>query len=293
MKILSGSQLANSIVEELKKQVLALAVSPNLAVIVVGSNPVIDQYVARKSKTAQSIGAKVKVYKFPQKTTDQKIISKIDELNNNSKIDGIIVQLPVPKFLNLSKIVWSIKPSKDVDGFQMREFRPPAPLGILDLLSHYKITIFKKKITLVGFGILVGKPLSVLLKKQGAIISICDSQTFDLREKVKSADIVISAVGKPNLITADMVSPASYIIDAGTSSEGGTVVGDVDFESIKNKVAGVSPVPGGIGPLTVANLLRNLVKAANKQNESKLQIPLDKLLGYKNGLLGPFIKKRK
>lgn len=268
MQILSGKIIAQKIIEQIKAE-LCLPIfkknPPRLAVILVGEDPASVLYVDKKVKQAEEIGVKIDVYRFSDLVKPAKVFELIERLNRSVKVHGIIVQLPLPRNFDRRKIIWAIDPQKDVDGFQMREFHPPAPQGIIELLSYYRIPIYNRKVTLVGYGILVGKPLSVLLKKRGADVTVCTSQTKNFEQSVRSAEIVICAAGKPKLITAGMVSKNQIVIDAGTSSEGGTTVGDVDFERVARKVKAISPVPGGVGPLTVAILFRNLVKAAKSQ----------------------------
>lgn len=292
MKLLNGQIIASEIIKKLTIELVQNPnIKPNLAVIMVGQEATSELYLTKKVMQAQAIGIKVEIFRFSETVTTNKIMTKINQLNLTDKVNGILVQLPLPAKINTQKIIWAIAPEKDVDGFQMRNFRPPAPLAVLDLLAHYKIPVLKKKITIVGYGMLVGRPLSVLLQKQGANITICTSATKDFVAKIKQADVVISAVGKANLITGEMVKPGQIIIDAGTASENGTTVGDVNFAEVAPIVEAISPVPGGVGPLTVAELLRNVYLATKNQLNSVSTKPKEtspKFLTDQE----PFIKKR-
>lgn len=295
MKLLSGKLIANIIEKEITRQIKKLGATPKpfLAVIVVGNHPATDLYVCKKQEKAKKMGIKVRIIRLSEKTSEKEIISKIEVLNSDSRVNGILVQLPLPKKINIQKIIWSVDSKKDVDGFQMKDFRPPAPLAILDILLHYKIPVYKRKVTLVGYGTLIGKPLSVLLTKQGANITICDENTKNLKAKILDADIVVSAVGKSNLITAEMVKEGQIIIDAGTTTDSGTFTGDVDFAGVSKKVSAITPVPGGIGPLTIMELFKNLLRATEKQINFAhiIEAPNKKNNLDQSADIGPFIKR--
>jgi methylenetetrahydrofolate dehydrogenase (NADP+)/methenyltetrahydrofolate cyclohydrolase len=276
MKLLGGKLLAQEMYKKLSQEIDLLKknkIKPVLAVILVGDDPSSRMYVARKTKQAKALGIAIDLHELPKTVTTQRILSTIDQLNYLPNVTGILVQLPLPHHIDTHKILWRIDRKKDVDGFQMRDFRPPAPMAIIDLLAHYNIPLLKKKVTIVGYGMLVGRPLTDLLRKQCPDITICDSSTQDLEEKVRQADIVISGVGKAGLITKEMVRPGQIVIDAGTSSESGLTKGDVAFDEVAPIVEAITPVPGGIGPLTIAELFKNVVKAAATELKSPVSLP--------------------
>lgn len=268
MQLLDGKVIAEELLAKLKKEVEGLRaqkIEPTAHIIVAGHDEVTQLYTHQKIKKADFVGIKFIINRLAEKTTTEKVIGLIEKLNQKKNVHGIIVQLPLPKELNTDKIIWAIAPHKDVDGFQMRNFRPPTPLGILELLAYYGLPIARKKVTIVGGGRLVGRPLSVIMHKRGAWVTMCDETTRNLKARVQSADIIVVAAGVPNLITADMVNDHQIVIDAGTTSENGVIKGDVVFDSVAPRVKAITPVPGGIGPLTVTELLKNIVKAAKEQ----------------------------
>lgn len=268
MKLLSGKLIAEKIYATLEKKVADLdtkGVKPKLAVIMVGSDPASELYVNKKSNKAKEVGIEIYVCRMPYTTNTKKAVDQILQFNSDPTIHGIIVQLPLPRYIDTGKVIWAIDPKKDVDGFQMRDFRPPTPLAILEILMHYSIPVLKSKITLVGYGTLVNKPLAMLLNKQGADITVCTEETPDRIAKIKRADIIVSAVGQAGIITQDMVREGQIVIDAGTSSEGGSTKGDVVFDEVAPIVSAITPVPGGVGPLTVVKLLENVIEAATRQ----------------------------
>lgn len=294
-QILFGKVVAEKIYKEIEKDLVFLnfkKTKPVLAIIVVGDDPLSKKYVNIKVAKAKELGVKTQINQYPSRISQETIIAKIDDLNSSSLVKGIVVQFPLPKQIDSSKVTWAIAPEKDVDGFQMRNFRPPAPMAVVDLLLHYKIPVLKKKIALIGYGVLVGKPLATLLSKQGASIYVYDQDNPISGYKIKQADVVISAVGIPNIITSDLVGPEQVIIDAGTSSDGKTIVGDVDFEGVRSLAKAVSPVPGGVGVITVAELFRNFVKAAKMQQDKENQSD-GQLNEASKSNSGPFIKRKR
>ncbi|TSC91699.1 MAG: methylenetetrahydrofolate dehydrogenase (NADP+) / methenyltetrahydrofolate cyclohydrolase [Candidatus Berkelbacteria bacterium Licking1014_85] len=259
MKLLNGKLLAGEILADLKAK-MAFGEKPAvLAVILVGDDSSSLIYIQKKQEAASFIGAEIKLIQLSAGTDTDTLLFQIDALNNDENITGILVQLPLPESIDRQKIIWAIKPEKDVDGFQINYFRPPAPVAILELLLHYRIPVLRKKIAIIGYGFLVGKPLSVLLKKQGAFVTIVEKGDRDFKSKIGEADIVVSATGVKHIITADLVNVNQTIIDASGV--------DVDFENIKHKVKYISPPTGGIGPMTVAILMRNLFFAAQKSSK--------------------------
>lgn len=293
MILLDGKLVAAEMLTTLKREVALLRdqkIEPLMHVIVVGSNPVIDLYVKHKSKTAKKIGVKVTVHKIVAPYTTQKVIALITRLNDQKNCHGIIVQLPLPDKIQTDKVIWAIAPEKDIDGFQMRLFRPPTPLAILDLLTYYHIPVLRKKVSIIGNGRLVGKPLSVLMQKRGAHVTVCTHTTRDFAQRVRNADIVISAAGVPGLVTTSMVHENQVIIDAGTSNESGTIKGDVAFDTVSQNVHAISPTPGGVGPVTVVELLKNVVTAARLYGvQTARSVPSTQQTNLPH--TGPFVKR--
>ncbi len=277
--LINGKFLASIIKEDLKLEIESLkkkGIMPSLAVILVGQNKASEKYVSFKEKTCQEIGIKSIVFKFSEDTEEEEITKLIDELNSNPSVNGILVQLPLPKHINQNNLLLKIDPFKDVDGFTpyclgkllMDEplFIPCTPKGILRMLDIYEIGIEGKKAVIVGRSIIVGKPLSLLLLKRNATVTICHSKTESLGEITRRADILCVAVGKPNFITEDMVKEGAVVIDIGINvSAYGKIIGDVDFERVKEKASFITPVPGGVGPMTIAMLMENTIFATKLQ----------------------------
>ncbi|NPA32171.1 MAG: bifunctional methylenetetrahydrofolate dehydrogenase/methenyltetrahydrofolate cyclohydrolase FolD [Aquificae bacterium] len=278
--ILDGREVSKRIREEIRKEV-SLYVSkglraPTLAVVLVGDDPASVVYVNNKRKASQSVGIRSLLYHLPKDTPQEKLLSLIDELNRNEEVDGILVQLPLPEHIDQKKVILRISPEKDVDGFhpenmgrlvaQMEDgFIPCTPLGIDLLLKHYRIDPKGKDVTIVGAGFIVGRPLSLLMLWRNATVSVCHIHTKDIKKFTLGADILISATGVPKLIKADMVKEGAVVIDVGISRLGDKIVGDVDFEEVKKKAGAITPVPGGVGPMTVSALLLNTLKAYKKR----------------------------
>ncbi len=277
--LINGKFLASIIKEDLKLEIESLkkkGIMPSLAVILVGQNKASEKYVSFKEKTCQEIGIKSIVFKFSEDTEEEEITKLIDELNSNPSVNGILVQLPLPKHIDQNNLLIKIDPFKDVDGFTpyclgkllMDEplFIPCTPKGILRMLDIYEIGIEGKKAVIVGRSIIVGKPLSLLLLKRNATVTICHSKTESLGEITRRADILCVAVGKPNFITEDMVKEGAVVIDIGINvSAYGKIIGDVDFERVKEKASLITPVPGGVGPMTIAMLMENTIFATKLQ----------------------------
>jgi len=291
--ILDGKKLANEIREDLKKEVEGYINEglrpPALAVVLVGNDPASEIYVKKKRETCDYIGIKSVFHHLPEETTEDELLDLICELNLDENIDGILVQLPLPKHIDTNKILVSILPEKDVDGFHPLNIGklttgigegivPCTPLGIWILLKHYGIDTFKKDVVVVGASNIVGKPMSLIfLKDEKSTITVCHKNTKDLKEKTKNADILVVAVGKPHLITEDMVKDGAVVIDVGINRlDNGKLVGDVDFENVKNKAYAITPVPGGVGPLTVISLMINTL-SAYREKFDKGKHPLAKL----------------
>jgi len=272
--ILDGRKIAGKIKKRLAVQVKRLKNKPAMAVVYAGSDPASLSYIMAKEKAAKEIGVDFLFYKFPARVSEKKVFSLISGLNQNEKVSGIIVQLPLPAHLPKKDILNAIALEKDVDVLsdKARElfssgksvFISPPAGAVLEFLKTAKRPLEKSTVVVVGRGMLVGEPVAMLLKQRVKRLIICDRKTKDLSIETKKADILISAVGKPNLIKKEMVKKEAVVIDAGTAKYKGKIVGDVDFEAVAPKVSYITPVPGGVGPVTVAMLLANAVKAAKK-----------------------------
>lgn len=282
-RILSGKEFAAKIKEEAAKEAAELkekfGVVPGLAVVIVGEDPASQVYVRNKDKACGEIGFYSVVERMSEETSEEELLAKIDELNNDEKIHGILVQLPLPARLASAekKILERISPLKDVDGFHpMNTGRlangeaslvPCTPAGCIKMLELANIPIAGEHAVVLGRSNIVGKPMSSLLLAKHATVTICHSKTKNLAEVTKKADILVAAVGKPNFVTADMVKEGATVIDVGINRVEGKLVGDVDFESVKAVAGAITPVPGGVGLLTIAMLLKNTVAAARSQLE--------------------------
>jgi len=274
MAILDGKTLAKKIRASIKKEVDSLkkeGIIPGLAFILVGDNPASQVYVNMKTKACEEVGIYSINHRMPTEISEKELIDVIKMLNENPMVDGILVQLPLPKHLNEEKIIETIDYKKDVDGFHPYNmgrlargnplFVSCTPFGIMKLLNEYSIEVKSKDVVVVGAGNITGKPMALMLTNSGATVQICHIYTQNLKEKTKRADIVISAVGKPNLIREDMVKEGAVVIDVGISRVEGRVVGDVDFEGVSKKASYITPVPGGVGPMTIAMLLYNTLRS--------------------------------
>ena len=258
-EIINGKKIAEDIKNSLKDKVKGLT----LAVILVGEDPSSLTYIKQKEKLCRELDVNFKIYNLSEDTHEKKLIELLKSLNEDIKINGILVQLPLPKHIYRDNVLKEISPKKDVDGFNSN-LLPCTPKAILNILEKEEISLENKKIVVVGHGFTVGQPLSRILKNKGYNVTICNSKTLNLKEITKQADVLITAVGKPNLITKDMVKKGAVIIDAGISRINNKVVGDVDFESVKEIASKITPVPGGVGPVTVAMVLENLLTLKNK-----------------------------
>lgn len=270
--ILDGRKVSQKIKNKLMTRVKRMKYKPALAVVYAGDDPASLSYIKAKEKAAKEIGVDFLFYKFPAQVSEKKIISLIQRLNRDDDVSGIIVQLPLPKHLSKNKIINAIALERDVDvlsdesrkKFEKGEpaFVPPPAGAVLEFLKIAKKPLDKSIVVVVGRGMLVGEPVAMLLKQKAKKLIICDQKTKDLSIETKKADILISAVGKPDLIKKEMVKKGVVVIDAGTAKHFGKIVGDVDFAGVSSKASYITPVPGGVGPVTVAKLLENVVKAA-------------------------------
>lgn len=273
--ILDGKKTSNRIKTELKEKVVHLAekgIVPCLAVVIVGEDPASKVYVNSKKKACEMIGIKSLSYELAEETTEVELLELVQRLNNDPKVNGILVQLPLPKHINEDAIIMAIDPNKDVDGFHPvnvgnlsignKGFISCTPYGIIELMKRYEIPIEGTNCVIVGRSNIVGKPISMLLLRENATVTICHSKTKDLKSVCKNADILIAAIGRPKMITADYVKEGAVIIDVGINRlEDGSLCGDVDYKDVFDKASYITPVPGGIGPMTIAMLMKNLVES--------------------------------
>ena len=268
--ILNGRKVAKEVLIGLKEKIQKSVEKPTLAVIIVGSNPSSISYVNRKVVKCEEVGINSMLIELAEDVSEKKLLSIIEDLNNKKDVDGILVQLPLPKHINPLKVTETISYKKDVDGFHPINmgklllgytdgFIPCTPLGIKTLLDNSDIPLAKKHVVIVGRSNIVGKPLAAMLiqRKTNATITIAHSYTQDLKSITKTADILVASVGRPNFITADMVKDGSVVIDVGINK----IVGDVDFENVSKKASFITPVPGGVGPMTIASLMQNTFKS--------------------------------
>jgi methylenetetrahydrofolate dehydrogenase (NADP+)/methenyltetrahydrofolate cyclohydrolase len=268
--VLSGKEPAKAMLEKIKERVAGMETKPHLAIVLVGEDPASEVYVRKKLEKAEAVGVRTTLKRLHESTTEAEVLALVEELNKDRDVDGFIVQAPLPKQIDYSKVLEAITPSKDVDGWTpasmgkmvsgVKTFKPATPLGVMEMLDYYKVDIEGKNATVIGRSNVVGKPLALMLLERNATVTVCHSRTKDLSEHTKNADILVAAVGKPGLVTADMVKEGAYVIDVGTTRVDKKIVGDVDFENVIKK-AHCSPVPGGAGPMTVAMLISNVVEA--------------------------------
>ena len=277
--ILDGKKVAADVVASIKKEVEEIKAQgkhvPGLAVVLVGENPASKVYVGQKEKKCKEVGFNSFLHKLPASTTEEELLKLIDTLNNDRAIDGILVQLPLPEQINTDKVLMAIAPSKDVDGFHpvnmgnlvtgLPAVHPCTPKGIMYILDAYNIDIEGKHAVVVGRSNIVGKPIAHLLLDRNATVTICHSRTKDLAAIVRQADIVVAAVGRPRMITASMVKEGAVVIDVGINRLEDGLVGDVDFEGVAEVASWITPVPGGVGHLTIAMLLQNALEAGLKK----------------------------
>ncbi len=263
MIILNGKKLAEKILEALKKKAVPKI---RLTVILIGNNPASLGFIKQKQQATKKIGVGFKLYNFKKDISERLFIKDFKNIIKDKANTGIVVQLPMPKQINEQKILNMVPIIKDVDALSVDNFlvESPTASGIMKLLNEYSIEIKGKNTVIIGKGRLVGKPLKILMSKAGADLTICDSKTKNLASKTVKADILISATGKPHLVKGNMIKNGAVIIDAGFSKINNKIVGDVDFDNVKNKASYITPVPGGVGPMTVAMLMSNLIKLAKK-----------------------------
>lgn len=293
MEILDGKKVSNDIKDEIAIEVTQMKERgekvPHLAAVLVGANGASLTYVNSKVKSCERIGFESTLVKLPEDITEADLLAKIEELNNNAAIDGFIVQLPLPKHINEEKILLAVHPDKDVDGFHptnfgkmaldMPSFIPATPFGIMELLKRYKVETSGKHTVVIGRSHIVGRPMSILMSQKGtpgdSTVTLTHSRTKNLSEITRQADIVISALGVPNFLKGDMVKEGAVIIDVGitrvadeSAKRGYRIVGDVDYAEVAPKSSFITPVPGGVGPMTIAMLLKNTLLSRSRHNEN-------------------------
>ena len=278
MHIIDGEKIATTIKENLKTEIENLKIKPGLAIILANNNPASAIYVKNKEKACEKIGIACNIYSFNEDSKEQDIASLIKDLNANPAIDGIILQSPTFPHLNENYLVSLIAPSKDVDGFSplnigylasnTENFIAATPLGILKLLEYEHITLTGKHIVIIGRSKIVGRPLALALLNRDATVTICHSKTTNLKALTKTADILIVAIGKPEFITADYLKKDAVVIDVGINRINNKVIGDIDFASCSKVASAITPVPKGVGPMTIAMLLSNCVKSAKRRNNN-------------------------
>ena len=274
--IIDGKKVSQEIKDEVKEKVAALkakGIETTLAVIQVGNDPASTVYVGNKKKACEYTGIRSLAYEIPEETTEEELLELVHSLNGRDDVDGILVQLPLPKHIDEDRIIQAISPAKDVDGFHPQSvgalsigepgFVSCTPAGIIELLKRYNIQIEGKECVIIGRSNIVGKPVSMLLLRENGTVTVCHSHTADLKEVAKRADILVVAIGKAKFVTADYIKEGAAVIDVGMDrDENGKLCGDVDFESAVEKAGAITPVPGGVGPMTIAMLMNNCVYSA-------------------------------
>lgn len=276
--IIDGKEVAKEKREKIKNRVETLksqGKTVGLAVIIVGENPASRVYVNNKKKGCLEVGIESFEYALPENTTEQELKELIEKLNNDDRVNGILCQLPLPEHINEDAVINTISPKKDVDAFHPQNvghimigdytFLPCTPAGVMEMLKFYNISVEGKKCVVIGRSNIVGKPMAMLLLKENGTVELCHSKTQNLKEETLSADILVAAVGKADFVTSDMVKQGAVVIDVGMNRNGnGKLCGDVDFDNVKEKASYITPVPGGVGPMTITMLLENTVRAVEK-----------------------------
>ncbi len=281
-KIIDGKAVAGRVKEEIKHEIVERGIRPTLAVILVGDDPASTVYVNNKKKACEFCGIESKSYELPFETTEEELLSLIDRLNKDKEINGILVQLPVPEHIDPDKVIEAISPLKDVDGFSTQSvgalsigktgFVSCTPAGIIELLHSYDVEISGKNCVVMGRSNIVGKPMAMLLLRENGTVTVTHTRTRDIKEITGKADILVAAVGKPRMIDESYVKKGAVIIDVGIhrldpeKNGGRKLCGDVDFDSVFEKASLITPVPGGVGPMTIAMLMKNTLSAFDMQN---------------------------
>ena len=273
--ILDGKKCSEKRLELLKEEIEDSGLEPRLATVIVGNDPASQMYVRMKHRACEQVGIVSVGVELPPESTTRTVVDKVRALNRDGDIDGILVQLPLPKQVDAERVIGAISPDKDVDGYHPENmghlflgkprFSSCTPTGIMTLLKEYQIPIAGARAVIAGRVIDVGRPMAALLLNADATVTICHSKTKDLAEELWRADILVSAIGKPHFITASMVKPGAVVIDVGINQLDGKLVGDVDFEAVKETASAITPVPGGVGPMTIATLMENTFRAAKER----------------------------
>jgi len=278
-KLIDGKEISAAVKERVKNEVAILnskGISVGLAVIIVGEDPASKIYVANKKKACEQLGIRSMEYALDADTTEEELLELINTLNEEKSVNGILCQLPLPKHLDEKIIINAISPEKDVDAFHPHnvgrimigdyDFVPCTPAGIMEMLKYEGIEVEGKTCVVIGRSNIVGKPMGMLLLHKNGTVTICHSRTKNLLEICREADILVAPVGKAEFVTADMVKEGAVVIDVGMNRIDGRLCGDVDFENVKEKASAITPVPGGVGPMTIAMLMQNTLTAAKRQN---------------------------
>jgi methylenetetrahydrofolate dehydrogenase (NADP+)/methenyltetrahydrofolate cyclohydrolase len=270
--ILDGKKIAEMRQKILKEEIKSSGLSPRLATVIVGSDPASQMYIRMKHRACEQVGIGSVGIELPKDATTGQVLEAVTQLNNDDDIHGILVQLPLPKYVDSERVIAAVRPDKDVDGFNpfnlgllfsgRPRFVPCTPKGIMTLLAEYKIELEGTRAVVIGRSIDVGRPMAALLTNADATVTVCHSKTKDLTYEVNRADILVSAVGKAHFITREMVKPGAVVIDVGINQLNGKLVGDVDFAAVKDIASAITPVPGGVGPMTIATLMENTYRAA-------------------------------
>jgi methylenetetrahydrofolate dehydrogenase (NADP+)/methenyltetrahydrofolate cyclohydrolase len=273
--ILDGKKCSEMRLELIKEQIEDDGLHPHLATVIVGSDPASTMYVRMKHRACERVGIGSIGIELPGDTATAKVLEKVRQLNADPEIDGILVQLPLPKQVDAERVIEAINPAKDVDGYHPENmgllflgkprFSSCTPAGIMTLLAEYKVPVAGAHAVIAGRSIDVGRPMAALLLNADATVTICHSRTKDLAEELRRADILVSAIGKAHIIGPDMVKPGAVVIDVGINQLDGKLVGDVDFEAVKKIAGAITPVPGGVGPMTIATLMENTYRAAKER----------------------------
>ena len=281
--IIDGKALSHKLKEQMKQRIEQLkqqGINPKLVVVLVGDNSASQVYVRNKHKSCGEVGIESEVITMPEQTTQQELLEVVERLNQDETVDGILVQLPLPKQIDEKTVLRSILPEKDVDGFHPVNvgllsigdecFAPATPSGIIAMFQEYGINIAGKNCVVIGRSNIVGKPMAALLLKNNATVTICHSKTEDLASYTRRADVVIVATGRRHTLTADMVKEGAVVVDVGMNrNEQGKLCGDVDYEEVKEKASFITPVPGGVGPMTITELLENTIQAAQRHHRAE------------------------
>ena len=277
---LDGKKVAESIYKKLLLEASLLPVVPKLVVILVGTDPASQTYVRSKSKKAQSLGLRSETIQYPASVTQDELIQKIKELNDDKDTHGVLVQLPLPAHIHKHRLFEMLDPKKDVDGLMAEnagklmlgtpQLVPCTPHGVLEMLKFYSIPLEGAQAVVLGRSDIVGKPMAQILLNENATVTVCHSKTRDLERIARSADILIAAIGRPRMVGVNWVKEGAVVVDVGIHRENDKLCGDVDWESVQSRCHAISPVPGGVGPMTIAMLMKNLVLAASLQGQKKV-----------------------